>query len=93
MSVLDLDPNVLEKTATIIEDYCRRQQSIMDDYLNKTSSLSYEWTDDKTLGTLLEEIKLLRNRVVDVMNEIRNIYPRFFIEKADEIRHRPTFRG
>ena len=90
MSVLDLDPNVLESTATIIEEYCRRQAAIMDDYLANASSLSYDWTDDKTLGTMLEEIKVLRNRVMDVMNDIRTVYPRFFREKAELIRQRPS---
>ena len=90
MTDLDLDPNVLDATATIIEGYCQKQQIIIDDFLRNTASLSYEWTDDRTLGTLIEEIKTLRNRVVDVMNGIRNVYPPFFREKAEQIRHRPT---
>ena len=90
MTVLDLDPDVLDTTATIVEGYCRKQQEIMESYLRNTASLSYEWTDDKTLGTLLEEIKALRNRVAEVMNTICQIYPPYFKEKAEEIRRRPT---
>ena len=67
MDVLDLDPAVLESTAAIVEGYCNRQKSIMDDYLSSTSSLSSDWTDDQTLGPLLEEIKRMKNNVTTLM--------------------------
>lgn len=91
MDVLDLDPSVLDATATIVESYCNRQKSVMDDYLSSTSSLSSEWTDDQTLGTLLEEIKRMRNNVITLMDEIMATYPRYFKDKAEQIRNRPKF--
>lgn len=89
MDILDLDPAVLESTATIVEGYCHRQKSIMDDYLNSTSSLSSEWTDDQTLGPLLEEIRRMKNIVTTLMDEISATYPRYFRDKAEQIRNRP----
>lgn len=89
MDVLDLDPVVLESTATIVEGYCNRQKSIMDDYLRNTSSLSSEWTDDQTLGPLLEEIKRMKSSVTSIMDEIRATYPKYFRDKAEQIRNRP----
>ena len=89
MDVLDLDPVVLESTATIVEGYCNRQKSIMDDYLRNTSSLSSEWTDDQTLGPLLEEIKRMKSSVTNIMDEIRATYPKYFRDKAEQIRNRP----
>ena len=91
MDVLDLDPAVLEATATIIEGYCAKQQSIMDEYLSKTSALSSEWTDDQTLGTLLAEIRRLRDDVTNVMDQIKSAYPGYFRSKAEQIRSRPKF--
>lgn len=91
MDVLDLDPAVLEATAAIVEGYCNRQKSIMDDYLSSASSLSSEWTDDQTLGPLLEEIKRMKNNVITLMDEIRATYPRYFRDKAEQIRNRPKF--
>ncbi len=91
MDDLSLDPDVLETTASIIEGYCSRQTDIMDSYLSDTTSLSSEWSDDQTLGKLLEEIKILRGNVVNVMNEIRGAYPSFFRKKAEQIRSRPKF--
>ena len=91
MDVLDLDPAVLESTAAIVEGYCNRKKSIIDDYLSSTSSLSSDWTDDQTLGPLLEEIKRMKNNVTTLMDEIRATYPRYFRDKAEQIRNRPKF--
>lgn len=91
MDALYFDPEVLEATADIIEGYCARQKAIMDDYLKNMSALSSEWTDDQTLGTLLDEIVKMRLDVTAVMEEIRKDYPRFFREKAEQIRNRPKF--
>ena len=91
MDVLDLNPEVLEAIASIVEGYCNRQKSIMSDYMSKTSSLSGEWTDDQTLGPLLEEINQMKSAVEGVMDEILSIYPNYFRGKAEQIRNRPKF--
>lgn len=93
MDVFDLDPAVLDSTASIVESYCRRQCDIMDDYLSYIYSLSSEWDDDVTMGKLLEEIRQMKHNVEGVMDEIRGTYPGFFRMKAEQIRNRPTFRG
>ena len=91
MDILDLNPEVLESTASIIEGYCNRQKAIMADYLGNTSSLSSDWTDDQTLGPLLEEIKQMKSSVEGIMDEILSIYPNYFRGKAEQIRNRPKF--
>lgn len=91
MSAMDLDPNVLDMTATIIENYCKKQQEIMDSYLSDISGLTGEWDDDKTMGTMLEEIRQMQTAVEGVMDEIRRTYPGFFRQKAEQIRQRPKF--
>lgn len=91
MDILDLDPAVLDSIASIIEGYCSKQESIMDDYLVGTYSLSSEWSDDQTFGSMLEEIRKLRTSVVDLMNEIKATYPKYFREKAEQIRNIPKF--
>ena len=91
MEELDIDPEVLDITAEIVEGYCDRQKSIMEEYLSKTSALSSEWTDDKTFGTLLQEVNVLKSSVIAIMNEIRSQYPAYFRSKAEQIRNRPGF--
>ena len=91
MSNIEIDPEVLDTTATIVEGYCNRQKTIMEDYLSNASALASDWTDDKTLGPLLEEIRTIKNNVTTLMDEIRTKYPRYFREKAEEIRNRPKF--
>lgn len=89
MDNLDLNPEALESTASIVEGYCNKQKAIMDGYLGQTSSLSSDWTDDQTLGPLLEEIKQMKNSVERIMNEILSTYPKYFRGKAEQIRNRP----
>lgn len=89
MDILDINPEVLESTASIIEGYCNKQKSIMDGYLSETSSLSSDWADDQTLGPLLEEIKQMKNSVEGVMDQILSTYPAYFRGKAEQIRNRP----
>ena len=89
MDILELNPDVLDAVANIVEGYCSKQKSIMDTYLGNTAALSAEWTDDQTLGTMLEEIKHLKSNVEAVMDEIRATYPAYFRDRANYIRSRP----
>ena len=91
MDVFDLNPEVLETTASIIEGYCAKQRDIMGEYLSNTSSMNSEWDDDQTMGALLEEIRQMKQNVETLMDEIRSTYPDFFRKKAEQIRRRPKF--
>lgn len=91
MDIFDLNPDVLDTTASIIEGYCVRQREIMDGYLGDVSSLSSEWDDDKTMGSMLLEIRQMKSTVESLMDEIRSTYPAFFRQKAEQIRNRPKF--
>lgn len=91
MDILDLDPEVLDTTAGLVEGYCNRQTAIMDEYLSNTSALASEWSDDQTFGSLLEEVKRLKDSVVTLMDEIRGTYPQYFRDRAEFIRRRPRF--
>lgn len=91
MDILELNPDVLESTANIVEAYCHRQKSIMIDYLNNTYALSSEWTDDQTLGPMIQEIRQMKSAVESVMDEILSVYPNYFRSKAEQIRNRPKF--
>ena len=89
MDILDLNPEVLESTASIIEGYCNKQKNIMETYLSSTTALSSDWTDDQTMGPLLEEIRRMKSSVEGVMDEILSTYPNYFRGKAEQIRNRP----
>lgn len=91
MDVMELDPNVLDATADIIQIYCSKQKLVMDDYLRKMQALSYEWQDDETIGKLLQEIRTLSNSVERVMDILRIKYPEYFKKQAEIIRQRPKY--
>ena len=91
--LLKLDPEVLEATAGVIERYCEGQMAIMNEYLNNTTSLGSEWTDDQTFGSLLEEVRRIKSSVEQVMAEIKGVYPQYFRGRAAYIRSRPDYRG
>lgn len=90
MEILNLNPDTLDSVANIVEAYCKKQISIMDEYLSKTGSLSSGWSDDQTIGQLLKEINNLKRQVESISNEIQSSYPRYFRDKAEQIRRRPT---
>lgn len=91
MDELNLDPRVLDATADIISAYCMKQKLIMDEYMRKMQSLSYEWKDDETIGRLLQEIRTLALSVERVMETIRIKYPDYFRKQAEIIRQRPKY--
>ena len=80
---LILDDKVLEEIANFIIMYCNNQQVIINDYLQKMNSLSYEWRDDETMGKVLQEVRVLTNNVERIMDLIRFKYPQYFREKAE----------
>ena len=90
MDNLILDANKLREIATKIRIYCVFQKETIDEYLSKVSNMSSEWSDDETMGKLLEHIYALRNQVIGVMEEIINTYPKYFEERAKVIDSRPT---
>ncbi len=88
--ILDLDPAVLRMVATAIEGYCGRQTEVMNEFFSNVSAAGSEWTDDQTFGALLEQVRLLKENVVNIMDEIRATYPQYFNDKAEFIENRPT---
>lgn len=85
---LELDDKVLDDIANFIVIYCNTQQGIMNDYLQKMNSLSYEWRDDETMGKVLQEVRMLSNSVDKIMDIIRFKYPQYFKKRAEQIRAR-----
>ena len=69
MENLETSPEALESAANIVDAYCRTQKSVMDTYLRNATSMQSEWVDDKTLGSLLEEIRHL-NTIVSTTRAI-----------------------
>ena len=93
MDDLVLDAETLYKLADVIRGYCERQQEILDAYYARIMTLASEWRDDETFGTIAEEIRTLRARAVSVLEEINQIYPAYFREKAEWILRRPFMPG
>ena len=90
MDILQLDPEALREVARSIKEYCAIQKDLIDGYLSQVSSLSGEWSDDETMGKLIEHISMLSNRVNSLMEQILSVYPSYFEERADYINSRPT---
>ena len=88
MDRLIADKEVLEATADIIERYCKKQTTVMDEYLDNISALASVWQDDKTFGSLIQEVRFLKNNVAQIMDEIITTYPKYFRTKAIELDNR-----
>lgn len=86
MDKMILDPDSLEFAANSVEEYITTQEQIMNEYFVKVNALFPDWNDEKTLGSILEEIRQIKNNFSSTTQAIREIYPPYFREKANSIR-------
>ena len=93
MSKLTLDPQMLEQTANIIEDYTKIQLQIIAEFQTKMLSIKDQWNDDETVGRLFEEVDLLKRQAEEIICSITAYYPAYFREKALSLIGRPVFNG
>jgi len=91
MDILDIDPEVLFSTADAISAYCAKQRETINVYYAQIRALEDSWQDDKTFGSIVDEITLLRTKVTTIIEEINDKYPKYFRLKAQEILDRPSF--
>ena len=91
MDILDIDPEVLFSTADAISAYCAKQRETINVYYAQIRALEDGWQDDKTFGSIVDEITALRTKVVTIIDEMNEKYPKYFRLKAQEILDRPTF--
>ncbi len=89
--IMNLNPDVLDNVADVIEKYILLQNKIIEEYVDHMHGLQREWDDDETIGKVLAEIRQIVNKITDVEDEILKTYPKYFREKANEIRMRPKF--
>ena len=91
--LLKLDPEVLRTIATVIEKFIEVENGLMVDYYQMITKVQEEWDDPETIGQVLEKIEQLIIKMNSISEEIINIYPRFFREKADFIDSRREIIG
>lgn len=89
--IYELDPEALLAISDTIVRYCASQRETMNAYQAQILALNSEWQDDKTFGSMFEEISLLKHKVVAIMDEVERTYPVYFREKARQILERPSF--
>ncbi len=91
MDNLKLDAEELRVIADEISGYCSNQREILNVYYAQMMALEDSWKDDKTFGSVIEEIRLLKSNAIAIIEAINNTYPKYFRKKADEIDNRPSF--
>lgn len=93
MDNLTLDAETLFAIADVIDGYCAKQRETVNVYYAQIMALESEWRDDETFGGIAEEIRALKNKAVEALDEIYNTYPKYFRNKAREIMERPVFES
>lgn len=93
MSNLTVDAEALFSTAEVIASYCAKQRETINVYYAQILALESEWQDDKTFGSIVEEITKLRNQTLTIIDEIYNTYPKYFRQRAQMILERPIMNG
>lgn len=89
--IMNLNPDVLDNVADAIEKYIFLQNKIIDEYVDNMHGLQKDWDDAETIGKVLFEIRQIVKTIIDVEDEILRVYPKYFREKANEIRMRPKY--
>lgn len=93
MDNLILDADSLFALADVIYGYCAHQKETLNVYYAQIMALESEWRDDETFGAIAEEINKLKTNAIFVLDEINDIYPKYFREKARLILSRPTMQA
>ena len=92
MDNLILDADSLFAIADVISGYCAQQRETLNVYYAQIMALESEWRDDETFGAIAEEINKLRTNAIFVLDEINDMYPKYFRGKARLILSRPTMQ-
>lgn len=93
MDNLILDADSLFAIADVIGGYCAKQRETLNVYYAQIMALESEWRDDETFGAIAEEINKLKTHAIFALDEINEVYPKYFREKARLILSRPTMQS
>lgn len=91
MDNLVLDVDALLVVADVIGKYCTKQKGTLKDYYARIMTLESEWKDDETFGALAKEISMLKASVDTILDEMYQVYPSYFRDRARIIMSRPVF--
>lgn len=83
---MKIDPNELERIMELIESYTVKQKKVLEDMISSMKKLSYEWDDDKGFGEMLRHIETVDKRAIEVFEQIRVVYKRFYYDEVLDIR-------
>lgn len=92
MDNLILDADSLFAIADVISGYCAQQRETLNVYYAQIKALESEWRDDETFGAIVYEIYKLKTNAIVALDEIKEMYPKYFREKARLILSRPTMQ-
>ncbi len=93
MDDLVLDAESLFNIADIIDGYCAKQREVVNGYHAQIMALESEWRDDETFGTMVQELNALRTQAITILDEVYEIYPKYFRARAQQILERPVYRS
>lgn len=93
MDNLILDADSLFAIADVISGYCAQQRETLNVYYAQIKALESEWRDDETFGAIVYEIYKLKTNAIVALDEIKEMYPKYFREKARLILSRPTMQA
>lgn len=93
MDDLILDADSLFNIADIIYGYCAKQREVVNVYHAQIMALESEWRDDETFGTMVQELNSLKTQAIAILDEVYEIYPKYFRKRAQQILERPIYNN
>lgn len=93
MDDLVLDAESLFNIADIIDGYCAKQREVVNVYHAQIMAIESEWKDDETFGAMVQELNALKTQVIAILDEVYEIYPKYFRIRAQQILERPIYQS
>ena len=83
---MKIDPNVLEYIMVLIERYTSKQKDTLTRYNSSMKGLSHDWDDERTFGEMLKHIEVICKRSIEMLEQMRVVYKKFFYDEVLDIR-------
>lgn len=83
---MKIDPIILENIIKYIDDYVNEQKEILTKLTESMHNISQEWEDERTFDEMFEYLKDIDSKSIEMFEEIRVIYKKFFNDEILDIK-------
>ena len=83
---MKIDPNVIEFFISVIDNYSREQEEILNDYISKMKRIYNDWDDPEGYVEMMKEMEHVSKKSIKILEQIRTTYKKFYYDEVLDIR-------